>query len=197
MATKSKANAAIRQSLERGFNAAVNPATKTAVVEKCETFALADFPQTASHEVVGGVFAQALEQRVNEVRRQYFAGSTLSRIRKDIVAFVRSVQEEEFSGEDLWEYGTLEKKQRQGIREIMAKHGHKLVQFPSPSGDEMYVKRLENIRVSRDQETEWDRAISLRAVNIDQDQQAMRAMQAFGKIAIELVNGAPTEFSQI
>lgn len=183
---KSQTSAAIRASLERGFNASVNPATKTARVVSCEAFALTDFPQTCPQEVAT-VITQALPRRVTEVRHGYFAGSTLSNIRRDIVAFVRSVQNNTLTREE----------QRKGVRALMRKHGRKLVQFPSPDYTEMFVKRLENIKVSRDEATEWDRAIKLRNNSIDQDVEAVEVMQNFGKIASTLVNGAPTEFSQI
>lgn len=185
-APKSKANTAIRRSLERGFEASVNPATKMARVVSCEAFAYADFPQTAPHEVAT-VITEAIPKRVWEVRRNYFAGSTLSNIRKDVVAFVKAVQENTLAPEE----------QRDGVRALMKKHGKKFVQFPSPDYTETYVKRLENIKVSRDEATEWDRAIKLRYNSIDQDRDAVAVMEDFGRIAVGLVNGAPTEFSQI
>lgn len=184
--TRNSTNTAIRRSLERGFDASVNPATKAARVVSCEAFALADFPQTAPHEIAT-VITEAISVRVRRTRVNYFAGATLSNIRRDIEKFVKDVQ-----GNTL-----TVKQQRDGVRALMGKHGKKLIQFPSLEGDEMWVKRLENIKVSREQDTEWDRAIKLRHDRIDDSQSAVRVMEDFGKIAVNLVNGAPTEFSQI
>lgn len=183
---KSPTTAAIRASLERGFNASVNPATKAARVANCEAFALTDFPQTCPQEVAA-VITQAIPRRVAEVRHGFFAGSTLSNIRKDIVKFVRAVQSNTLTTDE----------QRAGVRTLMRKHGRKLIQIPSPDYTEMWVKRLENIKVSFTEATEWDRAIKLRNNSIDQDVAAVEVMEDFGKIAVGLVNGAPTEFSQI
>jgi hypothetical protein len=183
---KKAANDAMRRSLERGFNARLNVAAKRARVSEVEDYAYGDLHQTAP-QALPEIFASAVRERLRKVRRDKFGGATLTIIRRDIRAFVKEVQANASTRAD----------QRAGVRALMEKHGDKVIQFPSEDYSETWCARLRHIKVSKEGNTEWTRAIKLRGNGIHDDVNAQETMEEFGNIASSFSNGVPIEFGQI